>query len=547
MLAVALQALATYAVSWTLWRFLKKRLSNSTLDNISGPPAKSIWTGSFTDFFNLEGWAYHKEIAEKYGGVIKIKALLGENLLYVFDPKALHYILIKEQHIYEESPSTIAANLLMFGEGVNSTLGDQHRKQRKILNPAFSIVHMREMLSIFYDVSYKLRDTIAQKVKDGPQEVEVMSWMTRTALELIGQSGLGYSFDPLTEDGKQHPYSKAVKQLVPALFKLNMAVAFLLLPLSKIGTASFRRFMVDITPWKDLHTLRDIVDVVYKTSMEIYESKKKALEDGDEALARQVGRGKDIMSILLRANMTASKEEGLTREELLGQIALLTFAAMDTTSSALARILYLLATNQDVQDKLRKEIAEARENLNDELSYDQLVHLPYLDAICRETLRLHPPLVMIGRTTIEDTILPLSTPVKGVDGKEMHEIAVPKNTDVMVGIMASNRNPEIWGPDADDWKPDRWMNTLPDPVVAAHLPGVYSHLLTFVGGSRSCMGFKFAQLEIKVVLMLLIESFRFSPSKQKISWQMAAVTTPVVVGSDNKGPQLPLIIERVAN
>jgi cytochrome P450 len=61
---------------------------------------------------------------------------------------------------------------------------------------------------------------------------------------------------------------------------------------------------------------------------------------------------------------------------------------MDTTSSALARILYLLATNQDVQDKLRKEIAEARENLNDELSYDQLVHLPYLDAICRETLRL---------------------------------------------------------------------------------------------------------------------------------------------------------------
>jgi hypothetical protein len=77
-----------------------------------------------------------------------------------------------------------------------------------------------------------------------------------------------------------------------------MAVAFLLLPLSKIGTASFRRFMVDITPWKDLHTLRDIVDVIYKTSMEIYESKKKALEDGDEALARQVGRGKDIMSIL---------------------------------------------------------------------------------------------------------------------------------------------------------------------------------------------------------------------------------------------------------
>ena len=60
---------------------------------------------------------------------------------------------------------------------------------------------------------------------------------------------------------------------------------------------------------------------------------------------------------------------------------------MDTTSSALSRILYLLSLNQDVQEKLRKEIAEAREGGGD-LSYDDLVSLPYLDAICRETMRL---------------------------------------------------------------------------------------------------------------------------------------------------------------
>ena len=60
---------------------------------------------------------------------------------------------------------------------------------------------------------------------------------------------------------------------------------------------------------------------------------------------------------------------------------------MDTTSSALSRILYLLSLNQDVQEKLRKEIAEAREG-GGELSYDDLVSLPYLDAICRETMRL---------------------------------------------------------------------------------------------------------------------------------------------------------------
>ncbi|KAF8183391.1 cytochrome P450 [Pholiota molesta] len=514
MLVITLQALAIYAVSWILWRFLKVRLSNRTLNNIPGPPAKSIWTGSFNDFFNRDGWAYQKEIAEKYGAVVKIKAVLGKNVLFVYDSKALHYILVKEHHLYAKS--NLAGNKILFGEGLLSTHGDQHRKQRKMLNPVFSIAHMREMLLIFYEVSYKMRDTIGQKVKDGPQEVDVMSWMTRTALELIGQSGLGYSFDPLLEDAEEHAYTTAAKALVPSVFKMHM-FASVLLPLSKIGTANFRRFMIGIAPWKNLRVLRDIV-----------------------------GRGKDIMSILLRANMIASKEGGLAKEELLGQVSTLIFAAMDTTSSALARILYLLATNQDVQDKLRKEITDARENSNGELSYDQLVALPYLDAVSRETLRLHPPVTRVRRVTTEDTVLPLSTPVIGLDGKEIHEIAIPKNTEVVVGIMASNRNPEIWGPDAEEWKPERWMNPLPDSVVAAHLPGIYSHLLTFLGGGRACIGFKFSQLEMKVVLLLLIESFRFSPTKQKIFWQMTGITTPVVVGSGNKDPQLPLIIERVA-
>lgn len=64
------------------------------------------------------------------------------------------------------------------------------------------------------------------------------------------------------------------------------------------------------------------------------------------------------------------------------------FAAMDTTSSALARILYLLSVHQDVQEKLRVELREARENFGEQPDHDQLVGLPYLDSVCRETLRV---------------------------------------------------------------------------------------------------------------------------------------------------------------
>jgi hypothetical protein len=73
-----------------------------------------------------------------------------------------------------------------------------------------------------------------------------------------------------------------------------------LTPLVRIGTPKFRRFILDLIPSKTLHKLRDISDVIHNTSVEIINSKKQALEDGDEAVARQIGEGKDILSILSR-------------------------------------------------------------------------------------------------------------------------------------------------------------------------------------------------------------------------------------------------------
>jgi hypothetical protein len=66
----------------------------------------------------------------------------------------------------------------------------------------------------------------------------------------------------------------------------------------KIGTPKFRRIVMDILPWKNLHEMRDIVDILDTTAIEIFEEKKKALEEGDEAVTQQIGNGNDIMSIL---------------------------------------------------------------------------------------------------------------------------------------------------------------------------------------------------------------------------------------------------------
>ena len=71
---------------------------------------------------------------------------------------------------------------------------------------------------------------------------------------------------------------------------------------------------------------------------------------------------------------------------------------------------------------------------------------------------------------------PLQSPLKTKGGKTISEIAVPKNTDIIIGILAINHSKAIWGEDADEWKPERWLSPLPGSVTQAKIPGEYSNL-----------------------------------------------------------------------
>ncbi|PSR73438.1 hypothetical protein PHLCEN_2v10730 [Hermanssonia centrifuga] len=419
--------------------------------------------------------------------------------------------------------------------------GDRHRKQRKLLNPLFSIKHLREVTPIFYKTIHRLRSAITAQTATGVQnEIDILGWMNRTALELIGQGGLGYSFDALVED-TPNDFGEAIKELVPTAWALTpwRMLSHILI---KIGTPKFRRRIVELLPDKTIQKAKAIIDTLETRSKQILLEKKLALANGDKAILQQVGEGRDIMSILLRENMAAAEEDRLSEEEVLAQISTFVFAATDTTSTATARILHLLAQHPDVQDKLREEITTARKG--QDIPYDQLIELPYLDAVCRETLRVYPPAGIEARETHQDVVMPLSEPIRGIDGTLIKEIPIPRNTYVIVSIRGCNRNNAIWGEDACEWKPERWLSPLPDTVVKAKIPGVYSHLMTFGGGSRACIGFKFSQLEMKVLLSVLLESFKFSLSNKDITWNFASPAYPTV-GTESKKASLPLIVKAI--
>ncbi|KAK7676942.1 hypothetical protein QCA50_020060 [Cerrena zonata] len=551
-----LQTFATLVLAWAVWQVFRAFIAKSALDNIldqnrllGGEVTPlfvlrrlplTVCLGNLDQLFDRHGWKFQDDLGERYGPVVKLQSLLGRKALFVFDPLALQNIIIKDQYIYEPPEWATTSFALVFGPGVLATYGERHRRQRKMLNPVFSIKHMRYMTPIFYRVAYNLQEGIKNHINDAPKDIDLLHWVHRTALELVGQGGLGYSFDSLKEDVPYTAYARAMKDLIASLFHLTPYRLWTPY-FKKLGPKWFRRWLLDRVPIQGIQRLKEMTDVVYENTRRVFFEKKAALEAGDAAVKEQVANGKDIMSILLRENMKASDEDKLSEEELLGQMSLLVFAATDTTTSALAQTFQLLAQHRDVQEKVRAEIKEAKLKARGDIPHDELMALPYLDSICRETLRMYPPVTFMTRETRKDVLMPLSQPIRGVNGQLMSEIPVPKATTILVGVRASNMNASIWGEDVKEWKPERWLDKLPESVTDAHLPGVYSNLMTFNGGGRSCVGFKFSQLEMKVVMAVLLESFDFSmPDNGKdVVWNLAGVRYPTV-GRESKFAEFPM-------
>ncbi|CCL99522.1 uncharacterized protein FIBRA_01540 [Fibroporia radiculosa] len=526
---------------WGFWRYLSRQKIDHALNKIPGPPPQSFLFGNLLQFFHPRGSGFHRRVALDYGLVSKMYGMFKRPILYVSDPRALHTIVAKEEHIFEKADWFLTLNTLLFGPGLLSVSGNQHRKQRRMLNPVFSVNHLRRMMPIFYQVGHELRDALAGRVYQDPTELDVLDWCGRAAVEIIGRAGLGHSFRSLTDD-TDSAYEHAMKSLIPNIQKLY--VWRRLLPfLVKTLPSWLRARLVNLVPSRSAANLKSIAILMADKSLEIYNQKKRALDKGDQAVVHQMEEN-DVMSVLMKANAAAPDKERLTDEELLGQMSTLIFAAMDTTSNIMAHILQLLAERPDIQANLRDEIVSAQ--AGDSIPYDELNTLPLLDGVCKETLRLYPPVAMVTRVAREDTVLPLSAPIIGTNGSEMYEIPIPKGTDVIIGCLGSNIQHDFWGQDSLEWKPERWLSPLPETVTDASIPGVYSNLMTFIGGKRGCIGFKFAELEIKMVLAILLTTFTFEPTHQPIEWNVASIWFPTV-GNERSSPRLPLkvgLVER---
>ncbi|CAE6451426.1 unnamed protein product, partial [Rhizoctonia solani] len=246
---------------------------------------------------------------------------------------------------------------------------------------------------------------------------------------------------------------------------------------------------------------------------------RQALLSAGSDLSAEAGRGKDIMTLLMKGGESGESESYIDHQSMVGHMNTFIFAGHETTSAVLTRILDILAQRPDTQTKLREELGQYFEKNPSETHLDNLLELPYLDGIVREVLRLYPPVTNIPRACLEDTVLPLEYPIDTPFGK-ITNVPIKKGTNVIMNIVYFNRNETIWGERANEFLPERWIGSKIDEVTrpGSRLPGVYSSMMTFGSGSYACIGFKFAVMEIKVMLAELITKFKFEPADEECTF-----------------------------
>jgi cytochrome P450 len=180
------------------------------------------------------------------------------------------------------------------------------------------------------------------------------------------------------------------------------------------------------------------------------------------------------------------------RSELLNIL----LAGRDTTASLLTNLWWLLSKHPSAWSKLQTEIATLQ---NAHPTFEQLKDLKYLRALLNETLRLYPVVPQNSREAQEDTILPIGG---GPDGQS--PLFVAKGQVVGWSVYAMHRRPEFYGPDAEEFRPERWLD---DPVsgVKGLRPGW--EYLPFNGGARICLGQQFALTEASYTTVRLCQAF----------------------------------------
>jgi cytochrome P450 len=449
------------------------RIERAADAEVPFPPGEHAPSLRRTRRFNVAPLPVLLEAYERYGPVFTLR-IFHARVVFMLGPEANHFMTVAHADHFTWRDGHFGDLTPLLGDGMLTIDGDLHRRSRRIMLPAFG----RERVAATLDSMLPEIEAVVSRWEDGA-ELDLYATTRPLALRIAMRALFG--LDP---DGAVARETDAAAEFEHALG--FWAKDYFLQVLRGPGS-----------PWSRMLAARRRLDAI------IYDEIARRRRSGE--------RGEDVLSLLL----DGADEDGdrLSDGQVRDQVMTLMFAGHDTTTSTVSFLFHELARHPD---ELRRLLAERdavlgrRDPTFAELMGDAL---PRLDRVLDETLRRYPP-AWIG-------------PRRSVRPFELAGARVPGGVPVDYCSWASHHLPDVWG-DPDAFRPDRFA-----PEQRAALPrGAY---IPFGAGSRTCIGMRFGQLEIKAIVARVLRdhTLELAPEFQLRIRQMPTISPrdglPVVV------------------
>ncbi|KAI0033619.1 cytochrome P450, partial [Vararia minispora EC-137] len=488
----------------------------SPLRKVPGPPLRRGPLGHFLEMMVSEPGAMSSVWAHKYGPVVRMIGPFGTEALFFFHPEALKKILVTDCDNYPR-PMYLRDFLgLAAGYGLLTTIRSEHHQLRKLLNPAFSISNINAQVEIYFQYIESIVHNMRKEL-EGESDGKVLHMcelMGRLTLHIICETAFGY---PTDSQSTSHSDLMAAYRDMATLqsgSNISKVLALEMVP----GAPAFLR-----SEWgAKFHSIFSIfpsttpASTLVKAAWRLRQVSRRILQDKiaeSELHPEDFANRKDIMSQLLRARNAEMRDgQRLTDNELVEQVMTFLGAGQETTASGLSWTLWLLASHPVVQQQLREEVAHVFDG-SASPDYKEFKDLRWLNCVVMESLRLLPPIPLTLRQAMVDDY---------IDGT-----FVPKGTLIYVPLRSINTWKETWGPDAEDFKPERWLDPTSNPKYDATFS-----FLGFLAGPHGCIGKTMAISEMKAVIAAMVANFEFSPAYEGQAIETSAAISMSKLCSD---------------
>ncbi|XP_058796460.1 cytochrome P450 4C1-like [Phymastichus coffea] len=373
--------------------------------------------------------------------------------------------------------------LAWLGTGLLTSHGAKWQQRRKMLTPAF---HFNILKQYFESMSEHAKETMKSLKTNGEVVINMTKCIANFTLDVILETAMGVKFTDREfsekyREGVHHVGDCTIFRIINPWFALESVFRL---------THRGQKYKKSLTALHDFtkKIMAERKKYHEKTNYQFFNEFKENISASTSTGDIYCGYRKKRLA-MLDLLISEQKAGRIDDKGIQEEVDTFTFEGHDTTAMALSYAVLLIAENKDAQSRIRNEVSEFLDCTGGKLEISDTQRFTYLEMCLKESLRLYPIVPYISRNITEDL--------------QLTNYLIPKGTMIQVHPYSVHRLPEFW-PNPEKFDPTRF---LPANAKARH---PYSYI-PFSAGPRNCIGQKFAMLELKTFVSLLVYNFELDP------------------------------------